>query len=189
MSSPALVRRLDLIPSSLGDQWSFHSRRPVWTNFTQPKALTNLWEDSAYINEGSSAQGNPCKFSNHVLKHCLTSHRFFLSHYAQWLLAWPKYLFLYSLPRLVSGTLWVTLVRWVLSYFTGLLCGASVLNKIQIPLAACRLDLIKYPTDKGWANVSFNIIKRETRVHTSSKANNPFHTLLETLTTVMTTLH
>lgn len=56
---------------------------------------------------------------------------------------------LHSLPPFVCVTLAATLVLWVLSYFRGLLCGASVLNKIRIPLAACRLDLIKYPTDKG----------------------------------------
>lgn len=56
---------------------SFHSSRPVWTNFTRtPKALRILWEDSAYKTEGSSAQGNPCKFFSHMLKHCLTSHSF-----------------------------------------------------------------------------------------------------------------
>lgn len=70
-------------------------------------------------------------------------------------------------------TLTLTHVPWALSYFPGLLHGGQVLNKI-IPLASCRLDLIKYSTDKGYANVSFNIIKREMRVHTSSKANNPF---------------
>jgi hypothetical protein len=188
MSSPALFRRLDLIPSSLEDHWSFLSGRPVWTNFTNgtytPRRTVQPTKKWRQLCSGKSLQ----ILQPHVEALFDKSQLFWATlpsrrSHDQGTLSLAVY------PCFVSVTPWVTSVPGVLSYFPGLLCGASVLNKIQIPLAACRLDLIKYPTDKGWANASFNIIKRETRVHTSSKANNPFHTLLETLTTVMTTLH